>query len=325
MKLSEGQFSDIYLSTSAETPPVVRGLEYTDPKTGEWVAPYGVVPIPEIFYEDCGALMHKVLVTAREKRNDEVQVFHDGVMYRCAKIVAPEGIAIRKPDAVDKWCLRRISSKVIPFQDLALDSKVKRILYNYYNKRGLVLICGSFGSGKTTAASSLFNHWVSFTHEVGVTLEDPPEVRLEKAGAEGNIFQIDMTEKSPEEAIKKLRRWAPRYVFLGEIRTAEAAQELLQISQSGPLVAATLHASDPVSAITALMRFASARMSENDARDLIARTVQGILYLSREKKHFHSRFLSVGEPSDNLIRTQIRMGEFQRIDEAMEHQEKNRK
>lgn len=323
MKLSECLFSDIYVSTSPTNPPVVRGLEYRDSE-GEWRMLSGVVGAPRELWADIGALFKKVLAESKEKRNDEIAVAYDGVSYRCANIVAPEGVTLRRQAEVEDWCIRRIHSQIVPFPELPMDAKIKRILNNYQDKRGLVLVCGSFGSGKTTTASSLFDHWVTKTCEVGVTLEDPPEVNLARVSENGTIYQIDLTEKSPEEAIKKLRRWAPRYVFLGEVRTAEAAQELLQISQSGPLVMATVHAADPVSAITALMRFASARMSENDARDLIARTVQGIIYLSYEKRRFKSRFLSVGEKEDVGIRTKIRLGDFQRIDEAMDLQEQNR-
>lgn len=323
MKLSECVFSDIYVSTSPTSPPVVRSLEYRD-ENGEWRIFSGVVPAPKNVWPDVRELFERVLAEAKEKRNDELAVKYDGVIYRCANIVAPEGVTPRRAAEVQNWCIRRIRSEVLPFADLSLEPKIKRILNNYQDKRGLVIVCGSFGSGKTTTASSLFDHWVTKTCEVGVTLEDPPEVSLARVSDTGTIYQVDLTEKSPEEAIKKLRRWAPRYVFLGEVRTAEAAQELLQISQSGPLVMATVHASDPVSAITALMRFASARMSENDARDLIARTVQGIVYLSYEKRKFKSRFLSIGEKEDVGIRTKIRRGDFQRIDEAMEWQEQNR-
>lgn len=323
MKLSECLFSDIYVSTSATNPPVVRSLEHRD-EEGQWRRFSGVVVAPKALWPDIGVLFKKVLTESKEKRNDEIAVYYDGVTYRCANIVAPEGLGLRRQATVENWCIRRIRSDVIPFAELPMDPKIKRILNNYQDKRGLVIVCGSFGSGKTTTASSLFDHWVTKTCEVGVTLEDPPEVNLARVSENGTIYQIDLTEKSPEEAIKKLRRWAPRYVFLGEVRTAEAAQELLQISQSGPLVMATVHASEPVSAITALMRFASARMSENDARDLIARTVQGVVYLSYEKRRFKSRFLSVGEKEDVGIRTKIRLGDFQRIDEAMDLQEQNR-
>lgn len=322
MKLSDCLFTDLYVSTGHKV-PVIRGLEYRD-DNDKWILVSGVEPPPRVLFDDIKNLFRLVLLKSKELSSDEVSVSYDGVNYRCARIVAPEGITIRKTDEQQDWCLRRIRSDVLPFQDLMIDPKVKRILNSYADRRGLVLICGSFGSGKTTTAASLFDHWVSMKNEVGVTLEDPPEVSLSRQGNKGTIYQIDLTEKSPEDGIKKLRRWAPRYVMLGEIRTAEAAQELLQISQSGPLVLTTIHASDPVSAITALMRFASARMSENDARDLIARTLLGIVYQTFEKKRLRARFLSVGEKEDNSIRTKIRLGDFQRIDEAMEYQEQNR-
>lgn len=324
MKLKECVFSDIYMSTRDPRNPVIRGLSYRE-EGGALSQNFGVGSPPEPLLVDIRGLLASTVREHKVNRQDEFVIVYDSVRYRCAKITPPLGFSGRQPtDMHQDWCLRRVSQEVRPFEDLSFNAYLRRQMNAFAHRRGLVLVCGSFGSGKTTTASSLFVHWVNNHKEVGVSMEDPPEVNLSRMGSDGTIFQLDLTETSTEEAIKKLRRWNARYVFLGEIRTSEAAQELLQISQSGPLVVSTIHASTPVSAITALVRFAASRMSENDSRDLIARTLQGVIYQSFENGRFTTQYLSVGEKEDFGIRTKIRLGDFQRIDEALEHQEKNR-
>lgn len=323
MRISRCKFSDIYLSTQDIDTAIVRDIA-VQRENGFWEKFPGPTVVTEDFMDDVKRLFASVLKMHKDTNQDEFMLIYDDVRYRCAKITAPENFNGVKKKEHQNWVLRKINDAVLPFSELSLTPFIRRQMNIYAHRRGLVLVCGSFGSGKTTTASSLFDHWVTSQKEIGVTLEDPPEVDLAKMGNNGTIFQIDMTENSPEEAIKKLRRWNARYVFLGEIRTAEAAQELLQISQSGPLVISTIHASAPVSAVTALVRFASARMSENDSRDLIARTLQGVIYQNFEAGRYQSRYLSVGEKEDFNVRTKIRLGDFYRIDEVLEQQEKNR-
>lgn len=323
MKLSQCDLSDIYISDNGDNFPVIRNLQYPGPD-GEMLNRVGVQDAPEFLLPDLRKLFRILMRSLEVKAVDEMVCEYDNVRYRCARIIAPEGMMLRKKSDPQIWCLRKVATGVREFSTIPFSPFIRSTLDIMGRQRGLLLVCGSFGSGKTTTASSLFNTWVTKNKEVGVTLEDPPEVMMEKMGNDGTIFQIDLTENSTEEAIKKLRRWAPRYVFLGEIRTAEAAQELLQISQSGVMAMATLHASDPVSAITALVRFSAARMSENDARDLIARTLKGVVYQTLDEGIFKGRYLSVGEREDFGVRTKIRLGDFQRIDETLEHQEKNR-
>lgn len=323
MRLAECLFSDIYVTTEMNKMPVIRDLEYTK-EDGERELIKNVVTPPKDLFRDIAVLFKMIMAQNKDSRNDEMMVSYDEVNYRCSRIIAPTGMGPRKDEHIHTWCIRRITKDPMPFYNIGFEPKVARMLTDLSYERGLLMVCGSFGSGKTTSASSLFKHWVTSTNEVGITLEDPPEFDLAMQTPEGTIFQIDLTDRSMEDAIKKLRRWAPRYVFLGEIRNAESAQELLQISQSGPMTMATIHASNPVSAITSLVRFASARMSENDARDLIARTLKGVIYQTLDNKVFKSRYLSVGKDEDFGIRTKIILGDFQRIDEALEAQEKNR-
>lgn len=323
MKLSQCELSDLYVSDDPNNVPVIRSLQYVD-EQGRTKLLEGVQQAPNFLLADIRKLFIMILESIKVKPADEIVCEYDGIRYRCARIVAPEGMTIRKKTEAQIWCLRKIATGVRDFSTIQFTPFIQNALTSMGRNRGLLLVCGSFGSGKTTTASSLFSNWVIKNKEVGVTLEDPPEVMMQRMGSDGTIFQIDLTENSTEEAIKKLRRWAPRYVFLGEIRTAEAAQELLQISQSGVMAMATLHASDPVSAITALVRFSAARMSENDARDLIARTLKGVVYQTIENGVFSGRYLSVGLKDDFGVRTKIRLGDFQRIDETLEHQEKNR-
>jgi hypothetical protein len=111
---------------------------------------------------------------------------------------------------------------------------------------GLLLVAGSFSSGKSTTSAACLKEWVDTHGGVAVTIEDPPEKQLQGYYNGGQIYQIDVRNNAFAEAIRASRRWAFRYLFLGEVRDQISAEELLQIAIGGPMVLTTIHAAGAV-------------------------------------------------------------------------------
>jgi twitching motility protein PilT len=326
-KLSAFSFTDLLISTGeVRVTPLVKGLK-----------PHGVigfdgekgmVPMPPALLQDVAEfsnVLHAKWIELNCQREFRLQ--YDGSGYRCSIIEAPEG-SISRPTTnarTQNWCIRHIASQVPEFERLGFMPDIVSTMKALKTARGLVLVSGSFGSGKSTTASSLFKNWVNAEREIGVTLEDPPEFDLagvtDDAGA---IYQVDMTDKSMAQAIKAARRWAPRYLFLGEVRTPDAAYEMMHMAISGPLVICTIHASDPIKAIMSLIQFCSGAMSEQSARETVATSLVSVVWQEINAGRLNPSMATIHGPENFGIRKKIELGQFQSIYEDLERQKVNR-
>ena len=180
---------------------------------------------------------------------------------------------------------------------------------------------GSFGSGKSTTSAACFKDWITLHGGVGVTLEDPPEKALEGFYDTGQIYQISVRDAAFGAAIKASRRWAYRYLFLGEVRDQTSASELLQISLGGPMVITTIHASAPVEALMALSKFATG--GDGDPRavnDRIAACIVGVIWQSIRGGIVEVQYLSFRGRNADSIRTKISEGRFRLLREDLAYQ-----
>ena len=121
------------------------------------------------------------------------------------------------------------------------ESQCSQLRKTIRNRQGLILICGSTGSGKSTTAASLLTEHASIYGEKKkiITVEDPPEYVLD------GITQIRVDEgrgMSFEESLRFIFRQDPDVIFVGEIRDSMSARTVLNASLTGHLVLATLHA-----------------------------------------------------------------------------------
>ncbi|MBT28082.1 MAG: hypothetical protein CMO01_00365 [Thalassobius sp.] len=326
-RLSHYHFNDLYISTDRSISPIARRLVLTG--SGER-AQNGVFPVPRELEADLERLRGEIQRAAHERGyfEREIQVQYDGVSYRGALIAEPseENVnpyEVQAPE-YQTWCLRRIGDTPPTLDELNLPRFLHGSLKESVTRRGLVLVSGSFGSGKTTTSAACIQTWVEEACEVGVTLEDPPEFPLGVPEGKGMIYQINISDRDPAEAIKHVRRYAPRYVFLGEIRTPEAARELLHMAASGPLVLCTIHASDPIQALTSLILFASSAMEPDMARQLAARCISLIVHQEMNAGTVQARMLEVDD-SDYGIQSKIRTGRYDLLYEDFETQKIRRR
>ena len=185
---------------------------------------------------------------------------------------------------------------------------------------GLVLVSGSFGSGKSTTSAACFKSWVNAHGGVGITLEDPPEKPLQGFHEGGQIYQVAVRNNGFAEAIKSSRRWAYRYLFLGEVRDQASAEELLQIALGGPMVLTTIHASGPVEALMALSKFAAGSGSASAVNDRIAACISGVLWQTLAVGKLDIQYLSFRGRNAAAMRTKISEGRYRLLHEDLSYQ-----
>lgn len=124
-------------------------------------------------------------------------------------------------------------------------------------KRGLVLVVGSTGSGKSTTIASMIDHRNSNRTGHILTIEDPIEYLFKHKKSVVNQREISMDTLSWSEALKNAMRQAPDCILIGEIRDRETMQSALAYAQTGHLCLATLHANNAYHALNRIINFFS--------------------------------------------------------------------
>jgi twitching motility protein PilU len=147
--------------------------------------------------------------------------------------------------------------RYIPYQIPALASLyVPMILGDLIlEKRGLLLIVGATGSGKSTTIAAMLDHRNETKSGHILTIEDPIEFLFRNKKSIVNQREIGTDATSLEVALKNALRQAPDCILIGEIRDKDTMSAALAYAQSGHLVVATLHANNSYQALTRIINF----------------------------------------------------------------------
>jgi twitching motility protein PilU len=122
-------------------------------------------------------------------------------------------------------------------------------------RRGLLLVVGSTGSGKSTTIAAMLDHRNSTKAGHILTLEDPIEFLFRNKKSIVNQREIGTDAKDLSTALRNALRQAPDCILIGEIRDRETMSAALAYAQSGHLVVATLHANNSYQALTRIINF----------------------------------------------------------------------
>jgi len=150
------------------------------------------------------------------------------------------------------FAFRVIPNSIASFDDLHLPPGVRRLADE---QRGLVLVTGATGSGKTTTLAAMLDHINRTRRQHIVTIEDPIEVLHPDQGCIVNQREVGLDTQSFEQALRRVLRQDPDVILIGELRDAETAQVALQAAESGHLVFSTLHTLDAAETIGRMVEF----------------------------------------------------------------------
>ena len=168
----------------------------------------------------------------------------------------------------------RVIPKDVPgFAQLRLPKGVERLAGEH---RGLVLVTGATGSGKTTTLAAVVDHINRTRRQHIVTIEDPIEILHSDHGCIVNQREVGLDTDSFLAAIPRVLRQDPDVILIGELRDAETAETALKAAESGHLVFSTLHTIDAAETIGRLVEFFPADKQEQ-IRSILAGVLRGVV------------------------------------------------
>ncbi len=168
---------------------------------------------------------------------------------------------------------RRLRTSIPSFDELGLPAILSKLAVL---NRGLLLVVGATGSGKSTTLAAMIDHRNRKRSGHIVTIEDPIEFVHRPRRSVISQRELGTDTLSYADGLKSVLRQAPSVVLIGEVRDSETAEAVLRISETGHLVLSTLHAPDTV---RALERFCALFAEERQERVLahLAHELVGIV------------------------------------------------
>lgn len=148
--------------------------------------------------------------------------------------------------------LRTITTEIPTLEQLALPARLADVVMA---KRGLILMVGATGSGKSTSLAAMLGHRNANSRGHIITIEDPVEYVHPHLGCMVTQREVGADTLSWENALKNTLRQAPDVIQIGEIRTRETMEYAINFAETGHLVLSTLHANSANQALDRVINF----------------------------------------------------------------------
>ncbi|EFC4278593.1 type II secretion protein [Shigella sonnei] len=274
-----------------------------------------VVKVPEEFHSEIKSLESELLIYA-EKGENSFFLFHEQAPYRVSIVDTIEGKG---------FFLRKLQYPIPELHSLGFQEGILKTLRSLgHSSQGLILFAGATGSGKSTSVYSLLKEYLIHYGDILISIEDPPEIPSQGTFGDGIWFQIDaITAGGYEKAMISAMRYNPKYIFMGEIRTPEAAREAIRAAVNGHLVVTTIHANSVQGAIYSLQQIAASGSDIELIRSILS---DGLLCVIQQKLDFvqgggrrlRTEFLYAKETP--AISSKIRNGKLELLNTEIEMQ-----
>jgi len=161
--------------------------------------------------------------------------------------------------------IRFINSEIPSVESLNIPSVLNQMIMA---RRGLMLVVGATGSGKSTTLAALLEHRNRNTTGHILTIEDPVEYLFQNKRSIVNQREVGTDTESLQIALKNALRQAPDVILIGEIRDRETMAQSIAYAQSGHLVLATLHANNSYQALNRILNFYPVEVRASMLNDL---------------------------------------------------------
>jgi twitching motility protein PilT len=174
-----------------------------------------------------------------------------------------------------KWCLamRYVVAEVPKLDSLNLPDVIKSIAEE---PRGIVLVAGTTGSGKSTTLAGMIDHINSNLKKHIITLEDPVEYVFDDNNCVIEQREVGLDTPSYEKGLKHVMRQDPDIIMIGEMRDATSFRAAMSASDTGHLVMSTLHTIDAPQSISRVLDFFASEEREQVRKQMVG-TLKAII------------------------------------------------
>jgi twitching motility protein PilU len=297
--MAEKQASDLFISCGAPINIKINGVV-----SAISTQPMDVEAVRRIAYE----LMTK----------DQAREFENEMEMNLSYLDRSVGnfrINIFRQRGTISMCVRYVRSHVPPFEELKLPSVLLDLVME---KRGLVLICGATGCGKSTTLAAMIDYRNNSRSGHILTLEDPVEYLFEHKQSIVNQREIGVDTQSYQKALGNALREAPDLIMIGEVRDRETMQQALLHTLTGHLCLSTLHANNSYHALSRIIN-----MFPYDARSGLLSDLSIGLRAIISQRLVRNKTGDLQPATEILLNTSliaelIKNGEITQIKEAME-------
>ncbi|WP_052664985.1 type IV pilus twitching motility protein PilT [Nitriliruptor alkaliphilus] len=180
--------------------------------------------------------------------------------------------AFRQRGSIGMVC-RRVLPGSQTFASLGMPAAVRKLAEEH---RGLVLVTGPTGSGKTTTTAAMISHINATRRCHIVTLEDPIEVTHRDDNAIIDQREVGVDTEDFASGLKAVSRQDPDVIFIGEMRDLETVTAALQAAETGHFVISTLHTTDARETVNRIVDMYP-KEQQNQARISLANSLKGIV------------------------------------------------
>ena len=211
--------------------------------------------------------------------------------------------------------VRFISQQVPDFESLNLPPVLTELILE---KRGLILVVGATGSGKSTTLAAMIDTRNAAMPGHILTIEDPVEYQFRNKKSIVNQREIGSDTQSLQTALKNALRQAPDVILIGEIRDRETMSSAIAYAQSGHLCLATLHGNNSYQALNRILSFYPAEVRPTMLGDL-ASSLKAIVSQRLVRTVEGARVPAVEVMlNTKLVADLVEKGDFSGVKDAME-------
>ncbi len=297
--MTEKNASDMFLTTGAPVFIKVEGKLY----------PLGNTGLP-------AGMVKKIAYSLMDE--GQVPVFERDLEFNMAIAVKDAGrfrVNCFKQRGEVGMVIRAIKSDIPSIDQLRLPPVLKDIVME---PRGLVLVVGSTGSGKSTALAAMIDH--RNTHNTGhiLTIEDPIEFLHRHKKSIVNQREVGLDTHAFHNALKNAMREAPDVILIGEILDAVTMESAIAFAETGHLCLATLHSNNADQTLDRILNFFPESAHKNVLMNLslnLKAVISLRLVIGKDGKRLPASEVLINTP---MIRDLIRRGEVHEVKDAMD-------
>ncbi len=259
-RVAELGATDVHLKLGQ--PPVVRRDGVLEPLTG----------CPSLLEADLESVLAAVTAAVPDRRAEFDETGELDLAYTAEGLPRFRVSGFRQRGSIS-FAFRVIPATVRTIAELEMPPGVARLADE---QRGLLLVTGPTGCGKTTTLAAIIDHINRSRRLHIVTIEDPIEIIHSDLSCIVNQREVGLDTSSFEEALRRALRADPDVILIGELRDAETAQTALHAAESGHLVLSTMHTVDAAETIGRMIEFFPAA-KQNQVRSVLGGVLSGVI------------------------------------------------